>query len=699
MSYHIRVSAERSILRANEEKSIELARHGSMAELAVAISDVAYLSREQYLQDWLIDGTEQSRRSLARELLAFADEKARYNQIRLLDEQGVERVRVDRASGRPHIVSRQELQDKSDRYYFTETLPLDRDQVYLSPFDLNVEHGAIEQPLRPTIRIAMPVFDREGRKRGVVVLNYSGQRLLTTIRGLASNSVGRFWLLNSSGYWLIGPSRQVEWAFMYPERQDRSFAHAYPAAWQMMTRSPDGAQFDLEGDLFTYATISPAATERAERTAKAALPGIVSHDSWILLTHVPAGMIAAQLRPAREFFATLFVALVLLQTAVAGVIYRQWTARQTAEQEAKRGQAIFHGLLEATPDATIATDGVGKIVLANTQVQRLLGYQADELIGQPVEILLPERHRAGHVKFGLQCRADPEPRRMGGRSQLWAIRSDGTELPVDVSLNPVELDRESLIFASVRDMTDRYEKEQQIEEMAVRLARDNLELNSLNRELDAFCYSVSHDLRAPLRSMTGFGQALLEDYGDKLDDVGQDYIQRISAASKRMGQLIDDLLMLSRVSRTEVKRVSVDLSELAESVASQLREGDPARTVEFKIQPGVTAQCDETLLRTVMDNLVGNSWKYSARKRQATIEFGVTANGSERTFFVRDNGAGFDMAHADKLFKPFQRLHGSTEFEGTGIGLASVANIIRRHGGRIWAESEPGEGTTMRFTL
>jgi light-regulated signal transduction histidine kinase (bacteriophytochrome)/HAMP domain-containing protein len=225
------------------------------------------------------------------------------------------------------------------------------------------------------------------------------------------------------------------------------------------------------------------------------------------------------------------------------------------------------------------------------------------------------------------------------------------------------------------------------------------ELDAVNKELETFAYSVSHDLRAPLRSMAGFCQALVEDYGEKLDETGQDYVRRISAASKRMGQLIDDLLMLSRVTRTEITRADIDLSELAAAIASQLRQGDSSRKVEFKIQPGVTAQGDEILLRTVLENLLGNAWKYSAKKPHATIEFGKAANGAEPTFFVRDNGAGFDMAHADKLFKPFQRLHGHREFEGTGIGLASVANIVRRHGGRIWAEAKPEAGATMRFTL
>ena len=291
----------------------------------------------------------------------------------------------------------------------------------------------------------------------------------------------------------------------------------------------------------------------------------------------------------------------------------------------------------------------------------------------------------------------------GGKVGAWDGIQTGDEIG-DVArafegmaenLNTVMVSRDEL----TREVETRRQAERQAQDLARSLKARTTELDAVNKELEAFAYSVSHDLRAPLRSMTGFGQALIEDYGDKLDETGKDYIQRISAASKRMGRLIDDLLMLSRVTRTELKRADIDLTDMAETIADQLRQEAPDRKVEFKIAPGVIARGDETLLRTLLENLLGNAWKYSEKKPRATIEFGVTANGSERAFFVRDNGAGFDMAHADKLFKPFQRLHSAAEFEGTGIGLASVANIVRRHGGRIWAESQQGAGTTMRFTL
>jgi two-component system sensor histidine kinase/response regulator len=217
-------------------------------------------------------------------------------------------------------------------------------------------------------------------------------------------------------------------------------------------------------------------------------------------------------------------------------------------------------------------------------------------------------------------------------------------------------------------------------------------------ELDAFNYSVSHDLRAPLRPLAGFSSTLLEDYGAILDDKGADYLRRIRAAAVRMGELIDDLLELSRVSRSPLARRSVDLAEIARSVADELRADDPARQVELVIPAAVEASCDPRLLRIVFENLLRNAWKFTRPRPHARIEFGVRTAG-ETSYFVGDDGVGFDPAFAARLFQPFQRLHGQTEFEGTGIGLAIVNRIIGRHGGRIWADSAVGEGARFFFTL
>jgi len=224
-------------------------------------------------------------------------------------------------------------------------------------------------------------------------------------------------------------------------------------------------------------------------------------------------------------------------------------------------------------------------------------------------------------------------------------------------------------------------------------------LIAVNKELEAFSYSVAHDLRAPLRAIDGFSQALLEDHRDSLNDEGKNYLDRVRAAAQRMGQLIDDMLQLSRISRSELKLEKVDLGAMAHEISEHFDEQYPGHDVQFVVAPHLTTRADPRLIRIALENLLGNAWKFTRNRLDAYVELGRTLSPTGSTFFLRDNGAGFDMAHADRLFSPFQRLHSSKEYPGTGIGLATVQRVVNMHGGRIWAEAEAGKGATFFFSL
>lgn len=367
--------------------------------------------------------------------------------------------------------------------------------------------------------------------------------------------------------------------------------------------------------------------------------------------------------------------------------------RAQAEVALQSSESRFAGILDIADDAVISVDESQSIHLFNQGAERVFGYSAQEVQGQSLDMLIPSRFAQTHRQHvhGFAS-ASEQSRRMGERKEVYGRRKDGSEFPAEASISKLVQNGQSTFTVMLRDISDRKRAEQEI-------VQRSAQLEASNRELEAFCYSVSHDLRAPLRSIDGFSQALLEDYAGRFDSRGKDYLQRVRAATQRMGALIDDLLNLSRITRTEMRRETVDLSELARGIATELSQGQPEREAEFVIAPGLQAKGDPRLMRVALENLLGNSWKFTSQRKRTRIELGLTKANGASAFFVRDNGAGFDPAYAHRLFGVFQRLHAMTEFPGTGVGLATVQRIIHRHGGRVWAEGAVEQGATFHFTL
>lgn len=318
-------------------------------------------------------------------------------------------------------------------------------------------------------------------------------------------------------------------------------------------------------------------------------------------------------------------------------------------------------------------------------VIRGLECRADNFIIKPYD----EQYLLAHVQFVLLNR---EIRQREATSM-------GVEIYFSGHKHFITADRLQILNLLLSTYEAAIQKNRELSQAQGDLRRVNAALETANKELEAFSYSVSHDLRAPLRSINGFSQALLEDCADRLDEAGKNHLKQIRTESRRMGQLIDDLLNLSRLTCGELHRETVDLSAMARTVGAELQQAQPERPVELIVEDGLVANGDPRLLRVVFDNLLGNAWKFSGKCAHARIEVGRHRQNGDAAFFVRDNGAGFDMAYADKLFGTFQRLHSQTEFEGTGIGLATVQRIIHHHGGRVWAEATVNQGATFYFNL
>jgi PAS domain S-box-containing protein len=381
-------------------------------------------------------------------------------------------------------------------------------------------------------------------------------------------------------------------------------------------------------------------------------------------------------------------------------IIRDITERQLMESERRASEARFRAVADTANDAIISADSLSRVIYFNKAAERIFGYTTGEILHQPLTLLMPPRFHAAHEQGLKRFLAGGESRVIGKTVELAGKRKNSEEFPLELSLSTWKVSEEIFFTALIRDITQRRLVEERIRQLNENLEQRAVELEAINHEIEAFSYSVSHDLRAPLRAIDGFSQALLEDCAERLDDQGRQYLQRVRNATQRMGTLIDDLLMLSRVTRSEMRRELMDLTQLAQSVIAGLEIIEPGRKVECQMQAGMVMDGDPRLMRIVLENLLGNAWKFTQRANPARIEVGSrTGDAGVPVYFVHDNGVGFDMTYVDKLFGAFQRLHATSDFPGTGIGLATVQRVIHRHGGRVWAEGETGKGASFYFTL
>lgn len=376
-----------------------------------------------------------------------------------------------------------------------------------------------------------------------------------------------------------------------------------------------------------------------------------------------------------------------------------------SQQRLHQSEARLEAIISIAGSALISIDENNRITLFNRQAEYIFGYAARDVIGQHLNMLLPERFREEYAQkvTGFSESEDSLTVADLYRTDVRGRRKSGEEFPVEASISQMMLEDQKIFTVALTDVSQRRQTEAELETYRSHLedvvSERTVELLAKNRELEAFSYSVAHDLRAPLRSITSFSQILREDAADKLDKKELDILNRIVRGGQRMSELIDGILNLARIGRTPLSIAEVDLSAIVQKIQSRLGVEQPARDVQWRIAQGITARGDRQLLGIVVENLISNAWKYSRKKSQAVIEFGVVDQRGKRAYFVKDNGAGFDMKHADKLFGVFHRLHSVEDYEGTGVGLATVQRIVHRHGGSIWAEAIVDEGATFYFTL
>lgn len=375
-----------------------------------------------------------------------------------------------------------------------------------------------------------------------------------------------------------------------------------------------------------------------------------------------------------------------------------------AERQTNESRARLSGIIDSAMDAIISVDSRQVVRLFNGAAEKMFGCPAAQAVGQPLDRFIPARFRASHRRdveaFG---RTGATARAMGRLTPLTALRADGQEFPIEAAISHVEVAGEQLFTVILRDITARIRAEEEIRQMnellEERVRRRTAQLTVANEELQAFAYSMAHDLRAPLRHIEGFSNILREELGDALPPDAQHYLQKIRASSRHMSHLVDGLINLLRVGRHPLQRRPTPLRRLVDEVISGLAADTEGRVVEWHVGELPAIECDSVLMKQALDCLISNALKFTRPRSPAVIEIGSRKANGEIHVFVKDNGVGFNMKYASKLFRVFQRLHPAEEFEGTGTGLAAVDRIVRKHGGVVGAEGEVGKGATFYFRL
>ncbi len=668
------------------------------------VSDLLVLADLEPLGTFLDAGGESMKREVAGYFLSVARRKGIYDQIRFLDDAGMEVVRINFNGGSPEAVPEEQLQNKSRRYYFRDAFTLNREEVFVSPFDLNVERGEVERPLKPMIRFGTPVFDDKGEKRGVVLLNYLGANLIRNLREGSSNVAGRMMLLNREGYWLHGPSPDDEWGFMFPDRREKSLDHMFPEAWSRISGAGSG-QFRTTHGLFTFATVHPLTLGQQSSTGsgKPFAPSVARMDAesyhWKVVSFVPAALLDAEWRMLFDKFVILYALVILLLVPGSWLLARSQVRRREAEEALRDSEEKFRTITNTATDAIIMMDHDGKVMFWNPAAERMFGHLRPEIIGRDLHATLaPSRYHDDYRKGLVHFREDGSGGVMGQVREFFGRRKDGTEFPVEISFASLQIKGRWFATGIVRDITVRKQMQESLNDALE-------EAQTASRAKSEFLAAMSHDIRTPMNAIIGMADVLVE---TELTTEQRRYVEVFQGAGETLLALINDILDLSKIEAGELQleRIEFKPHKLIKDSTLTFQDVAGKKGLELKdhITPDVpeTLIGDETRLRQIFFNLLANAVKFTDRGNVRLEMVRPHREGEEEMLLcsVTDTGIGIPEEKQETIFSAFAQADASTtrRFGGTGLGLAICRRLAEMMGGRIWVKSEERKGSTFYFT-
>jgi PAS domain S-box-containing protein len=807
-------------------------------------SDLHYLSTQNELFTILDNNT--TTKNLGSDYLAFSYSKEIYDQVRYIDSDGMERVRVNYNVGDPVIVLESQLQNKLDRYYFEDTYKLSESEVFVSPFDLNIEGGVIESPRKPMIRFGTPVYDSMGQKRGIVLLNYLGNNLFDTIDSQVED-IGNTVLLNSEGYWLMGENVEDEWGFMYPDTVNRTFKNTFPDEWGLIQENAAG-HFIESGYLYSFTTVYPLLEGQISSSGSSdAFMSSISevefeqynwkivsyvsvndfnnmigvnttliygfyfvcfviifvfswmyannieqrrklveerqnkiealHNSALLLNQdqTPSELFSSTITIIEEILGAHWVDLAeptkegilvtvsskntekesLIQYDQSSIIVRAFNERKTVFVKDITKDPDYISIVNAVPHRSelVVPVFLGDEIRALINVESVAPTELDELDIQLVEIialhLTSELERIQRTEEQIRSERILQQSLLAAgagtfysdmlKGEIWFSESTealmgfdpdtftGTREEYSSLIHPDDQERyfkelegyiENKYFETQEyriitkkgetkwiEATGEYLVDESGTERLTGIIKDvteraltRAELERSNTELESYTYVVSHDLKAPLRSIRTFSDFLLDDNVDQLDDEGKMYLTRIINSASHMDALIGDLLTLSRVGRIHLDVDQVDLNEVLDGVKEDLSATIRERNATINVAELPTIEGQRTWLAQLFTNFITNGMKFN-ESSNPTIDIGVEETLEEYKFSIIDNGIGIVPENYEKVFGLFERLHSTEEYEGTGAGMAICMKIVEDWGGTLWVESELGQGSSFYFTF